>query len=302
VVQVMRRKQRWIIIFAGAGFIYCLANILWPASFLCSTSGCKIYAKVTFLGLSLYWYGAAFFIALTGTCWYGYRKNNIAMVFTYLLLCGIIINCGLLIWQFLFIPCLPCLIVASLLGTILMIHAWKKPFFWKTVWVFCFLLASFNILRIDLLGPKPVYGSADAQVKIFVSPSCAACRQMLRSVLKDKALLQETALFPIAKNDNDIRKLSNLYNLLAGGATLEDAVAGWDKDKTDKGVHRLFIQAASWRNMAFLVCKGYSQVPVLLTARSDILEKEEEKADIWDIFKKAPVKGCGFEEEECEEP
>lgn len=297
----MRRKQTWIIIFAVAGFSYCLANILWPSSLLCYTSGCKIYAKVTFLGLSLYWYGVAFFITLTGTCWYGYRETSagIIRVFTWLLLCGVIVNCGLLIWQFLFIPCLACLIVASFPGLILIIHARKKLFLWKTVWVFCFLLASFNILRMELLGPKPVYGSADAPVKIFVSPSCAACREMLRSVLQDKALFQETALFPIAKNDNDIRKLSNLYNLLEKGATLEDAVAGWDK--TDSRVHRLSIQAISWRNMAFLVRSGYSKVPAVLTTKSDILEKGE-KADIWDIFKKAPVKGCGFEEEDCEEP
>jgi len=300
----MRKKQTWIIIFAGAGFIYCLANILWPASFFCSTTGCEIYAKVTFLGLSLYWYGAAFFIALTGTCGYAYLRNSSGTIFNRLLLCGIIINCGLLIWQFLFIPCLSCLIVAGLLGTILLIHSRKKPFFWKTVWVFCFLIASFNILRIDLLGPKPVYGNADARIKLFISPSCDACRQMLHSVLNDKALLQETALFPVAKNDDDIIKLSNLCALLAEGKTLEDAVAGWDKGKTDKGgMRKLLIQAVSWRNKAFLVYSGYSQVPVLLTAKSDILEKEEKKADIWDmdILKKSPVEGCGFEKETCEE-
>lgn len=297
-VPVIKRKQTWVIIFSLAGFIYCLLNLLGSASFFCSTQGCKIYANLGFLGLSLYHYGAGYFITLAAACWYGHRKNSpgAMRIFDWFLFGGVIINCGLLIWQSLFIPCLSCLIVAVPLGLIFIIHTWKKQLLWKPVWVFCFLLAFFSILKVDMFGPKPIYGSADAPIKLFVSPSCGACREMLRDVLKDKALLHQTAVFPIAKNDKDVSKLSRLHDLLEKGVALEEAVARWEEATSP--ANSLFVEAMSWRNKAFLVRNGYVQVPVLLTTKNDILKKE--KADAWDMFRKDTFKGCGFEEEECD--
>jgi len=147
-----------------------------------------------------------------------------------------------------------------------------------------------------MLGPKPIYGSAGAPIKLFVSPSCGACREMLGDVLKDRLLLDQTAVFPIAKNDEDVSKLSRLHGLLEKGVALEEAVARWEEATSP--ANSLFVKAMSWRNKAFLVRNGYAQVPVLLTTKSDIFR--EEKADAWDIFRKDTFKGCGFEEEECD--
>jgi len=147
-----------------------------------------------------------------------------------------------------------------------------------------------------MFGPKPIYGSADAPIKLFVSPSCGACQEMLRDILKEKILLDQTALFPIAKNERDISRLSNLYHLLEKGTALEEAIAA--AENTNDRADSFFVRAMSWRNKAFLIRNGYSQIPVLLTTKNDIFR--EEKADAWDIFRKDPFKGCGFEEEECD--
>lgn len=297
-VEVIKRKPVWLVLFSLAGFAYCLLNILQPGSFLCPTTGCKIYGRLTLLGLSFYHYGAAYFILLAAACWYGHRKNSpgIMRVFAWLLLSGVIVNCGLLIYQSLFIPCLICLIVAGLLGLIFIIHTWKKQLLWKPVWFFCFLLAFFSILKVDMFGPSPIYGSADAPIKLFVSPSCGACQEMLRDILKERILLDQTALFPIAKNERDINKLSNLYHLLEKGTALEEAIAA--AENTNDRANSFLVRAMSWRNKAFLIRNGYSQIPVLLTTKNDIFR--EEKADAWDIFRKDTFKGCGFEEEECD--
>lgn len=297
-VPVIKRKQTWLIIFSLAGFIYCLLNILQPDSFLCPTTGCKIYGQLTLWGLSFYHYGAAYFILLAAACGYGHGKSSpgIIRAFEGLLYSGIIINCGLLVWQFLFIPCLSCLIVAVPLGLIFIIHTWNKQLLWKPAWVFCFFLASFSLLKVDMLAPKPIYGSAGAPIKLFVSPSCGACREMLGDVLKDRLLLDQTAVFPIAKNDQDISRLSALQDLLEKGVALEEALAA--AENTKDRANSLSVEAMSWRNKSFLIRNGYAQVPVLLTTKSDIFK--EEKADAWDVFRKDPFKGCGFEEEECD--
>lgn len=119
---------------------------------------------------------------------------------------------------------------------------------------------------------------------------------MLRDILKENILLDQTAIFPIAKNEGDISRLFNLYHLLEKGTALEEAIAA--AENTNDRANSFFVRAMSWRNKAFLIRNGYSQIPVLLTTKSDIFR--EEKADAWDIFRKDTFKGCGFEEKECD--
>nr|CBX27905.1 hypothetical protein N47_G32290 [uncultured Desulfobacterium sp.] len=284
-----------MLFFSVAGFIYCLINFLWPDSLLCSSQGCKIYAKFTFLRLSYYHYGAGYFIFLSSFYLYGYRKNSFKF-FDRLLVFGIVINCGLLIWQALFMPCPSCITVAALLGFIFFIHFHNKQMPLKPVWTFCFLLALFSIFKTGILNPKPIYGSSDAPVKLFISPGCSACLEMLGDIQQNTYLLSKTAIFPVAKNNSDVIKLLKFRKMIENGTELKDAV---DRLNDFSGSDdSLFIRTISWINKAYLVRNGYSQVPVLMTTISNVLG--EEKTDTWDIFKKSPSKGCGFEEKECE--
>lgn len=296
---VNNKKIPLIIIICFIGVAYCLFFQWGGASLLCLTDGCKIYSQMTLGGVSFYTYGMVFFCLLGLMAWFGRSpdQERIRQGFGGLLSAGVLINAGLLLYQFFFVLCVSCLVVAALIGMILFLHPRGKSSFWRAAWLVCFLVALLSLTKAELMGPQPAYGSQEAPIKVFFSPSCRSCRELLGDILKQKVLFSQTALFPVAKNEKDLQKLAVLLELLKKGVDL--SVALDLSDKPSKPQSYLGVQWMSWRNKSFLIRNGYSQVPVLITTKGDILK--EEKQDAWDLFKKNSIGGCGFaEEKECD--
>lgn len=205
-----------IIVPALLGLILCLLNA-GGANLFCLTIGCQLYAGYTLFGYSFYVYGAVGFglIALLALV---ARNGRFAAV----TLLGVVIALGLLldlvalVWQNLYWSCASCLIVALFLG-------WAALGFWRTHPRFCGrffkgLLLVWGLLLLPvliaagkevLLPPWAIYGPANAEIRVFFSPTCPACGVAVEQVLASPAA-ETAAFYPVAKSDVDLQLLAQL--------------------------------------------------------------------------------------------
>jgi hypothetical protein len=204
------------------GAVYCLLNAA-GAELFCVTQGCKIYGDYRLFGLSFYFYGLAaflliFFLALLHP---RYPVRFLAIVVLMLVLFA---NTLFLIYQFLFWPCVSCLIAAALIGLAALI-GWRcfrvrrrSPLAAVFVlWVVFFILVSVNVGRDIAFTPWAIYGSDDAPIKVYFSPLCPACRDAVLNLLDSPQAATLTAFYPIAKSARDEVHVARFFQLQEEG-------------------------------------------------------------------------------------
>ncbi|MCA1786716.1 MAG: hypothetical protein LC657_12130, partial [Desulfobacteraceae bacterium] len=208
---------------ALAGFLFCLLSALGITDAFCLTQGCEVYQGYTVAGISLYWIGALVFLILgLMSLWPG--AYGLLAILTGLVLVG---NFVFLIIQFLMWPCTSCLIVAALLGS----FAWCLAGHVKSglgilcmVWLLLFS-ANIFLLAKDSIPPWPVLGKNNAEIQVFFSPTCPACRQAVENFLRDPDLAPYVAFYPLAKNNDDHHRISLLVRNLRQGMPAAQAFA-----------------------------------------------------------------------------
>jgi hypothetical protein len=251
---------------ALAGFLFCLLSALGITNVFCVTQGCEVYQGYTVAGISLYWIGAAVFLVL-GVISMRPHSYHLLAVLTGLALFG---NLFFLIWQFLMWPCTNCLIVAALLGS----FAWLLSSYVKSglrmlcmLWL---LLFSANLLLLakDIIPPWPVLGKNNAEIQVFFSPTCPACRQVVENLLHQSELLSYIAFYPLAKDADDHLKIKQLeQNLKKGVPPAEAFAVHWQAhtNSMDTWDHDWYFDFNLWRNQLHLAKKGVTQVPLVLS-------------------------------------
>ena len=60
--------------------------------------------------------------------------------------------------------------------------------------------------------PWALYGSSAAPVKVYFSPTCSACEEVVSQLLADEKTSTQTALYPVAKNNEDEVRLARLMS------------------------------------------------------------------------------------------
>jgi hypothetical protein len=254
-----------VIIPAVLGLLFCLLNAA-GAELLCVSSGCGIYGSLTLGGVSIYLLGAAAFgaiilLALLALRWPGCRRWLLALLVVVLL--GDIL---FLVWQMLYWPCTSCLVVAlllalCLLGALLAFPEFRRPGVKLVLllWLLAVLPVTVAAGKELFLPPWAAFGPGDAPVSVYFSPTCPACERTVLDILRQSSLRGQVAFFPVAKNEEDLRRLAQLPEV-------------WDEE----GLEALFTPLsagtqAGWalrwrlaRNKMALARMGADRVPLVL--------------------------------------
>jgi hypothetical protein len=270
---------------ALAGFLFCLLSALGLTDTLCLTQGCEVYKGYTVAGISLYWIGAAVFLILgVMSLWPG--TYGLLAILTVLVLVG---DFAFLIIQFLFWPCTNCLIVAVFIGSFAWCLAGQVKAGLRILCSVWLLLFSANLLLLakDSIQPWPVLGKNNAEIQVFFSPTCPACRQVVENLLHRPDLVPHAVFYPLAKNADDHERIKLLSRNLTQGMPPWQAFAiHWQKlipfDKLD---HDWNLTLNLWRNQLHLAKKGAVQVPLIISQIP--LEKGHD-------ISAAPLNGCSI--------
>lgn len=203
------------------GGLYCLLNAA-GAELFCGTRGCEIYAEYGLFNISFYIYGFAGFLGIfLLTLWYPRRGTRPLLAVAVGL--ALVIDTLFLIYQSLLWPCSSCQVVAALIGltAFLAVIGLKVPgrkllAGLGLLWSVFFLCVGLAVVKEIAFRPWPLYGSAEAPVKVYFSPTCPACAEAARKILNDPEAATKSAFYPVAKNDADEARLATLLRQSEG--------------------------------------------------------------------------------------
>lgn len=278
----MASQQRFLplpFFLALAGILFSLWNIGGGASALCVTEGCALFKDYTLAGISLWWAGVAGFSLLLLLAIPG--LSTAGMVCAGL---GVALDCLLLLVMLFTAPCFNCLIIGLLLT--LTFIAWRaaarrdqrrrgdgavSPLL--AVWTLLFVVDA-GCLVHGSLGPWPLAGPAGgrAAVRVYFSPSCAACVQLVRAY--DETRAGAAAWYPVAENERDLLIIADMKQRLAGegredggaglASALDAALAAAPVRASSLALARpgaLLLQFRLWRNAAHVLDAGSDRLP-----------------------------------------
>jgi hypothetical protein len=244
--------------------VLALADITLP----CQTSGCGLYAGITVAGLSPYVLGASGFAAIL-LCWTFFRNNpGSQFLFRWLLMAGVLISSAFLFYQILYWPCTTCLIVAAAMGLTAAAARSTIPTCRTKVmsailmlWLVLFIPAMVAAAKEAILIPTPLYGSAQAPVKIFFSPTCPACQRVVSEALGNPSLKDNLALIPIAKDREDLNRFAHHFTF---ETEVEELFRPLETNPPPMGMRQRWQLA---RNQMVLASMGATSVPVVIAPR-----------------------------------
>jgi len=219
------RAKMFLLACSFLGGLYCLLNAA-GAELFCGTRGCELYAGYGLFGLSFYIYGFAGFLGIfLLTLWYPRRGAHLLLSVAVGL--ALFFDTLFLIYQSLLWPCSSCQVVALLIGLTaffavfgLKVPGRKLLIGIGLLWSVFFLFVGLAVVKEVAFAPWPIYGSPDAPVKVYFSPTCPACEEAARKILNDPQAATETAFYPIAKNTTDEARLARLLRQPGGSVKI----------------------------------------------------------------------------------
>lgn len=263
--QAMSGRQRsYAAGLALAGLLFSMAAGLGGADALCLTQGCTLYKDVAFFGISLWWFGAAGFALIGGLC----LVNKAGWAYM-LAFAAVALDCVFLAWMALSIPCLNCLIAALLFFALFVclalgLGAARLPAL--TVAILWLTLFSPNVFATgqEIAGPWRIGGQENAPVRVFFSPSCPSCRTALKGLLMGGE--QHLAFYPVAEDEDDVKRLAQLRENLQQGASFVRAFAGSRDPRNAPELdlwQELSLRSGLFRNRMALARMGADRIPVI---------------------------------------
>ena len=299
-------QENLLLTIALMGFFYCFLFFHGKINFICHSQGCLIYKNYSLLGISFYLWGAGAFLVCSLLL---LSKKSIAFnLFRYFCLCCFLIEIGLLIYQAIFLPCSSCLIAGLIWGglfflTFIGFQKTKKiwPYTLFTVWCFFFLFNLFSLIKSQI-QPWAIFGSPDAPVKIFFSPTCPACKEVIKEIVDTNVVNSEDiALFPIAKNYDDYKKICLLQCELNKKQSLDKALAlCWQNICPDENFslwQKIKLRLKLLKNKIVLTKMGLIKIPIILTQRPLLMAT---KSNFFD-FSNNSLNGCFLDSNSCQE-
>ncbi len=217
------------LLIAICGVIFSVWNAQDAASVPCISSGCTLYQSFTVNGYSLWWGGVTIFtllglLALTGRAALGRWLAGLA----------VLLDCVLLGIMILTLPCLACMAEALLLA--LSYAAFRAATFSEArrgvlhhvspllvLWGALFLLNIGGLARstIEPWAIRSPEVAEEATARVFFSPSCSACRQLVMGMSEADA--RKVIWCPVAEEENDLAIIMNLKQRIALGTPLHRA-------------------------------------------------------------------------------
>ncbi|MBN2426907.1 MAG: hypothetical protein JXK94_01065 [Deltaproteobacteria bacterium] len=269
----MKQETRLLMgLSSMAGLIFCLANAM-GADLLCITEGCKIYQEFTFFGINFYVLGALGFSAILLLLLLPPRVP-VGILLRFVIPIGLLIEILLLGYMFLFWSCSSCLVAAFLfglavcLGILTFSELQNRPIYFLTaVWFILFFVGFLGSTKEVSFKPWSMSGG-DSSVQVYFSPTCHRCEEVVTEILDYYVNPAGVAFYPVAKNEEDLRRLKAALPLLK------------DSAKPGKAIRALFqpgdpavkVPDLSWRDRFRLLCNkiqlarmGLSTVPQVIS-------------------------------------
>jgi hypothetical protein len=214
-------------------------------------------------GISLWWVGGAYFFLMALL---SLRGKRIAA--RLLAMSALTADCVLLFIMFFTAPCLDCLIVAVFIGLVYYSlrgepDGWflmpSGPSLLLPVWFGLFL--GNGVLAADEMLPRHILGDKNAEVSIFFSPSCPACRAALASIGS------AAALYPIAEEPGDTDRIIKFASLLSDGLSAGEAAERSMDPAQAMPEYSLFdrvvLAVQLLRNKSALLRQGIRSLPLI---------------------------------------
>ncbi len=204
-----------VMILAILGTALSLWNVFSPESVPCFTDGCQIFKMAAVEGVSLWVFGAAAFIILFIAAFW-----RLARLAFYLAALFLALDIVLLLIMAAVAPCVECLLIGLLLFFIYLsllrscpeknnIHRKSELGKLAYIWLILFVINIANIAQSQLVKwplaqNESAYNLAQEgePVRIFLSPTCAACLRLL-DVL-EKSNPQNIVIYPVVEDLKEV--------------------------------------------------------------------------------------------------
>lgn len=297
--------KKILAVLSISGALFCLLNALGIDTF-CTTSGCAMAGEYEVMGISLYWFGFLGFLVFSGLLFFGNSLILLAYISFVLFVDAIL----LIVLAFIS-PCLSCMVVGLFFALLWMGTVYYAEFSRSVkagltpIMLIWFMFFSGNTINIagEFMGPVPVYGEKNADIHVFFSPSCPACKEMVAEVVESSK--ESLALYPVKIAPEDIKGVCAFKCVYGDSNDIGQALNAcysMDCEEDTSFFANLRLQFITWRNQSFLANMGQKSVPVMVT--NQMVVKKEKKPSLEDIFSKEnKAKGCGFgktkEENNC---
>lgn len=270
---INHRAYSYYLLFIG-GFVYCLISALGKNNAFCVTEGCNVYNTYTFMGLNLYWLGTIFFASIFFL--YVTRKNG---YYKKAVLYAVYAEISLLLYQAVFLPCSSCLIVALFIGALFVSsYDLRNRYKYLVIILGCLFLVNTGFALKEQIRPWSIYESGNADTKIFFSATCPACKKMLSNVLEKEG--ENIALYPIAKNGKDYKRLAILKCNLKNNNLMEALRTCWQGKQGQEFSlwDRVELWWNLWRNKIYLIRLNQKNIPVLMTNDTYLFKKNNKNS------------------------
>lgn len=249
---------------------YCIWTAFGNDVNVCVTEGCSLYQDASIGGVSLWWIGAVVFAVLALLALVGAAR--VGRVIAGLALTGDIL---LLLLMAATAPCISCLGAALFFAGVYACfrHADMDPQGKGTAgrrsllilcWLVLFLINAGASARQAASLWSISNPSGAPTVRVFYSPSCAACRQAIEA-LSGKV---EVAFYPVAETSDDVYRVAAMRDAVERGGNMTEALEAALKTEKPAGLAAispdlLWLRLRLLRNKAHVYLSGSQSVPFI---------------------------------------
>lgn len=250
--------------------VYCVWTAFGNDVNVCITEGCGLYQDTTVGGVSLWWIGAVAFavlalLALVGAVRVGRILAGLALIGDILLLLLMAATA----------PCISCLGAAIFFAGVYacfrhtdIAQQGKGATGRRSPLVLCWLVLFLINAGASARQAASLWSisnpSGAPSVRVFYSPSCAACRQAIEA-LSGKV---EAAFYPVAETPEDVFRIAAMREAVERGSSMTEAleVALKAENPGDLAVlspDMLWLRLRILRNKAHVYLSGSQAVPFI---------------------------------------
>lgn len=272
---------------------YCVWTAFGNDVNVCVTEGCSLYQDANLGGVSLWWIGAVTFAVLALLALVGAAR--VGRVIAGLALAGDIL---LLLLMAATAPCISCLGAALFFVGVYacfrradMDPQGKGAPARRSVLVLCWLVLFLINAGASARLAASVWSISDPSgapsVRVFYSPSCAACAQAVEALSGNVG----AAFYPVAETPEDVYMIAAMREAVERGRNMKEALELAKKAENPGGLaalspDMLWLRLRLLRNKAHVYLSGtqtvpfieYRGLPSMLVSRPDRAARRQEEA------------------------
>lgn len=257
------------------GILFSVWNAQDAASVPCVSAGCTLYQNFTVNGYSLWWGGVGIFsvLALLAASGHGGLGRWLSGL-------AVLLDCALLGIMVLTLPCMACMGAALLLALSYAAfraaslerrhaHSLRHASPLLLLWGLLFIPNVGGLVRGEV-QPWAIQAPAiedEAAARVFFSPSCSACRQLVMGMSEAEA--RKLIWCPVAEEERDLAIILNMKRRMEVADTPLNrvflpsldtpALSGWDMLRPEV----LLTQFRLWCNEARVITSSDGRLPLV---------------------------------------